>query len=48
MPARMQHQAWTSDGAVVFVTVDGLWDVNWVGAPPSKADLGQNPPTIPR
>jgi hypothetical protein len=22
---------------VVFITVDGAWDANWVGAPPSKA-----------
>jgi mannose-6-phosphate isomerase-like protein (cupin superfamily) len=44
IPAKMQHQAWTSDGAVVFITVDGAWNVNWVGNPPSKTDLGQTPP----
>jgi quercetin dioxygenase-like cupin family protein len=44
IPAKMQHQAWTSDGAVVFITVDGAWNVNWVGNPPSKIDLGQAPP----
>jgi quercetin dioxygenase-like cupin family protein len=43
IPAKMQHQAWTSGGAVVFITVDGAWDVNWVGKPPSKTDLGQTP-----
>jgi mannose-6-phosphate isomerase-like protein (cupin superfamily) len=48
IPAKMQHQAWTSEGSVVFITVDGAWDVNWVGNPPSKADLGQMPPSSPR
>src|ERR1700730_4865316 len=45
IPAKMQHQAWTSDGAIVFITVDGAWDVNWVGKPPRKTDLGQTPPS---
>ena len=44
IPAKMQHQAWTSEGGVVFITVDGPWDVNWVGKPPGKTDLGQTPP----
>lgn len=44
IPAKMPHQAWTSEGAVVFITVDGGWDVNWVSNPPGKADLGQGPP----
>jgi mannose-6-phosphate isomerase-like protein (cupin superfamily) len=44
IPAKMQHQAWTSEGSVVFITVDGAWDVNWVSNPPTKADLGQTPP----
>ncbi len=43
LPAKMSHQAWTSEGAVVFITVDGAWDVNWVGNPPTKNDLGQAP-----
>jgi mannose-6-phosphate isomerase-like protein (cupin superfamily) len=44
IPAKRQHQAWTSEGGVVFITVDGAWDVNWVGNPPGKTDLGQTPP----
>jgi mannose-6-phosphate isomerase-like protein (cupin superfamily) len=44
IPAKMQHQAWTSEGAVVFITVDAAWDVNWVRNPPGKTDLGQTPP----
>jgi mannose-6-phosphate isomerase-like protein (cupin superfamily) len=44
IPAKMQHQAWISEGSVVFITVDGAWDVNWVSNPPTKADLGQTPP----
>jgi quercetin dioxygenase-like cupin family protein len=48
IPAKMRHQAWTSEGSVVFITVDGAWDVNWVGNPPSKTDLGQTPPAVPK
>ena len=44
IPAKMQHQAWTSEGAGVFITVDAAWDVNWVRNPPGKTDLGQTPP----
>jgi mannose-6-phosphate isomerase-like protein (cupin superfamily) len=44
--ARTPHQAWSStDDALVFITVDGPWDVNWVNGPPTRADLGQRPPT---
>jgi quercetin dioxygenase-like cupin family protein len=46
IPARTPHQAWSAtDDALVFITVDGPWDVNWVNGPPSKADMGQRPPT---
>jgi hypothetical protein len=41
MPARMVHEAWTTAGAVVFITVVGPWDVNWVQGPPTSADLIQ-------
>jgi quercetin dioxygenase-like cupin family protein len=41
MPARMVHEAWTTAGSVVFITVDGPWDVNWVQGPPTSADLIQ-------
>jgi mannose-6-phosphate isomerase-like protein (cupin superfamily) len=44
IPARTPHQAWSvTDDALVFITVDGPWDVNWVDGPPTKADLGQRP-----
>jgi quercetin dioxygenase-like cupin family protein len=39
MPARMVHEAWTTPGSVVFITVSGAWDVNWVEGPPTAADL---------
>jgi quercetin dioxygenase-like cupin family protein len=44
LPARTLHQAWSSDDALVFITVDSAWDVNFVQGPPSKGDLGQKPP----
>jgi len=48
IPAKMPHQAWTSEGSVVFITVDAAWDVNWVGNPPGKTDLDQTPPAGPK
>lgn len=41
VPSKMQHEAWTSpwEGAVVFITVDGPWDINWVNGPPKPADI---------
>ncbi len=39
MPARMKHEAWTSAGSIVFITVDGAWDVNWVEGPPTEKNL---------
>ncbi len=45
LPARIHHQAWASDDALVFITVDAGWDVNWVNGPPTKSDLGQWPTT---
>ncbi len=43
IPAKMRHQAWASDDALVFITIDSAWDVNWVIGPPTKADLGKTP-----
>jgi quercetin dioxygenase-like cupin family protein len=43
IPAKMHHQAWASNDALVFITVDAGWDVNWVNGPPTKADLGKTP-----
>jgi len=39
LPAKMVHEAWCSAGGLVFITVDGPWDVNWVDGPPTAADL---------
>jgi quercetin dioxygenase-like cupin family protein len=31
LPSKMIHQGWTKDeGSVLFVTVDGAWDINFV------------------
>jgi mannose-6-phosphate isomerase-like protein (cupin superfamily) len=40
-PAHMQHEAWTTpkQGAVLFITVDSAWDLNWVNGAPKPADL---------
>ncbi len=34
IPSKMIHRAWTSDGSMVFITVDSSWDINWVDGPP--------------
>jgi mannose-6-phosphate isomerase-like protein (cupin superfamily) len=45
VPARTHHQAWSSDDALVFITVDSGWDINWLTGPPTRVNLGQRPPT---
>jgi mannose-6-phosphate isomerase-like protein (cupin superfamily) len=41
VPAKMHHEAWTppDQGALLFITVDSGWDVNWVSGPPKPADF---------
>jgi len=39
LPAKMVHEAWVPAGGLVFITVDGPWDVNWVEGPPTAADV---------
>lgn len=40
-PATMHHEAWTTskEGALLFITVDKAWDINWVGGPPKPEDF---------
>lgn len=41
IPSKMVHQAWTTpeEDVLLFITVDGPWDVNWVNGPPKPSDL---------
>jgi len=39
IPSKMIHQAWLPDDGMVFITVDGAWDINWVDGPPGPQDL---------
>jgi quercetin dioxygenase-like cupin family protein len=43
-PSKMVHQAWTTpeEGAVVFITVDRAWDVNFVGRSQAPTASGRN------
>ena len=41
MPAKMVHEAWLPANSLLFITVDGAWDVNWVEGPPTSADLSR-------
>ena len=36
MPSKMVHEAWTkpNEGTLLFITVDGAWDINWVNEQP--------------
>jgi hypothetical protein len=44
IPKRMPHRAWTPDaeGTLLSITVDGPWDINFVGGPPDWTKL-RNP-----
>lgn len=39
VPSRVVHEGWTKpdEGALLFITVDGPWDLNWVDGPPKAA-----------
>ena len=41
VPSKMAHEAWTKakEGALLFITVDKAWDINWVGGPPKPEEL---------
>ncbi len=41
VPAKLQHEAWTkpNEGALVFITVDSAWDINWVNGNPKPGDF---------
>ncbi|MGH8103503.1 MAG: cupin domain-containing protein, partial [bacterium] len=37
IPAKMVHRGWIGpEGMLVFITVEGAWDINWVNGPPSS------------
>jgi quercetin dioxygenase-like cupin family protein len=43
IPSKMIHEAWSSAGALVFVTLDGPWDLNYVDHAPTAADIIKDP-----
>jgi mannose-6-phosphate isomerase-like protein (cupin superfamily) len=47
VPSKMPHEAWTNteEGALLFITVDRAWDINWVGGAPKPEDFS---PGLPR
>jgi mannose-6-phosphate isomerase-like protein (cupin superfamily) len=46
VPRKLPHEAWTKPdvGALLFITVDGSWDVNWVNGPPKPEDFTPRAP----
>jgi len=41
VPSKMPHEAWTKpdEGALLYITVDAGWDINWVDGPPKSSDF---------
>lgn len=41
IPSRMVHEAWTTptEGALLYITVDSGWDINWADGPPKPSDF---------
>ena len=41
VPSKMAHEAWSKpeEDTLLFITVDGAWDINWVGGPPKPEDF---------
>jgi mannose-6-phosphate isomerase-like protein (cupin superfamily) len=41
MPSKMIHEGWTKpdEGTLLFITVDGAWDINWVDGPPQAPKM---------
>ena len=41
VPSKMVHEAWTkpNEGAILYITVDSAFDINWVGGPPKPPDF---------
>jgi hypothetical protein len=41
VPLKMPHEAWTKpdEGALLFITVDGAWEIHWVDGPPKPEDF---------
>ena len=54
IPHKMIHQAWTApdEGALLFITVDGAWDSNWVDNPsaasPAKDSVKKSTNAVPQ
>jgi len=46
IPAKRPHEAWTraNEGALLFITVDSAWDINWVNGPPKPSDFSPGLP----
>ena len=41
VPSKVEHEAWTkpNEGALLYISVDSGFDINWVGAPPKPSDF---------
>ena len=49
MPKKMVHEAWTkaTEGALLFITLDGAWDIHWVEDEAAKKASTKPKPTRP-
>jgi mannose-6-phosphate isomerase-like protein (cupin superfamily) len=50
MPSKMVHEAWSGPGedTVLFISLDGPWDIHWTQGAPTVDDLNVNLPNIRR
>ena len=41
VPSKMAHEAWTkpNEGALLYITVESGFDINWVDGPPKPSDF---------
>jgi quercetin dioxygenase-like cupin family protein len=46
IPSKMVHEAWSSAGSLVFITVDGPWDLHHVDGAPTEADIIKDPDAL--
>lgn len=50
MPSKMVHEAWSGPGedTVLFISLDGPWDIHWTQGAPTADDLNVNLPNMGR
>lgn len=45
IPSECVHQVWLDEGTILFITVEGEWNLSWVEGPPTAANLDVEAPS---